>query len=184
MSAARDRLLDAAAALFGERGYECVGINEIIARASIAKATFYQHFPSKEELCAAWLRDKAEKAVSAQRALLDDPRPVRVRLEEHFDRLAEAMEQKGFPGCPFCVTAAMTPPGSGLRAPVEEHRAQARIAWRELASQHEPRKKKARQLGDGWFLLHTGAITEAQSVRARWPIKRAKRAALVLGGWK
>ncbi len=80
MSAARDRLLKAAAALFGERGYECVGINEIIAKADVAKATFYQHFPSKEQLCAAWLRDEAERSVCIQQKLLEDPRPVKERL--------------------------------------------------------------------------------------------------------
>lgn len=175
--------MSAAASLFGERGYECVGINEIIAKAGIAKATFYQHFPSKEQLCAAWLREEAERSVEAQHRLLSDPRPVVERLEERFDGLKSWLEVGNFAGCPFCVTAAMTQPDSGLRVPVEEYREQAREFWRELASQHEPAKKKARQLGDAWFLLYTGAATEAQNVRALWPVKRAKRAALALGGW-
>lgn len=181
--AARDRLLNAAALLFGERGYECVGINEIIAKAEVAKATFYQHFPSKEKLCAAWLEQEADKSVAAQEKLLDDPRPVKERLEDRFDGLKEWLEKDDFSGCPFCVTTAMTQPGSGLRVPVEDYRAQARDFWRKLAAQHESGNKKSRQLGDAWFLLYTGAATEAQNVRALWPVKRAKRAALALGGW-
>jgi len=183
MSAAKTRLLEAAGNLFGERGYECVGINEIIAKANVAKATFYQHFPSKEALCAAWLDAQAEESGAAQAELLEDPRPVKERLESRFDHLHDWLEARDFPGCPFCVTTAMTPPDSGLREPVEAYRAQARAFWRELAAQHEPSKKKAKQLGDAWFLLHTGAATEAQNVRAFWPVKRAKRAALTMGGW-
>ena len=183
VTAARDRLLNAAGTLFGERGYECVGINEIIAKADVAKATFYQHFPSKEMLCAAWLNDEAEKSARSQEQLLADPRPVKERLEERFDGLQDWLEQGNFPGCPFCVTAAMTQPDHGLRGPVETYRAQTRAFWQELASQHEPGKKKAKHLGDAWFLLHTGAATEAQNVRALWPVKKAKRAALLLGGW-
>lgn len=183
MSAARDRLLKAAGDLFGERGYECVGINEIITKADVAKATFYQHFPSKQALCAAWLEQLAALSEASQKALLNDPRTVKERLESRFEALQTWLEKGDFPGCPFCVTASMTPPDSGLRTPVEAYRTNARNFWRKLASQHEPSKKKAKHLGDAWFLLHTGAATEAQNVRSLWPVKKAKRAALMLGGW-
>lgn len=183
MSAARDRLLKAAGQLFGERGYECVGINEIIAKADVAKATFYQHFPSKEALCRAWLDGRATHSQQALKDLLRDPRPVKERLESRFEGLKAWLEEGNFPGCPFCVTAAMTPPNSGLRVPVEAYRALARAFWRELAAQHESNTKKAKHLGDAWLLLYTGAATEAQNVRTLWPVKKAKRAALMLGGW-
>jgi len=182
-SAARDRLLETAGRLFGERGYACVGINEIIARAGVAKATFYQHFPSKEALAIAWLEAEGERTRRADRELLDDERPVRERLEARFDELRAWLKRGGFRGCPFCVTTAMTPPDSALRQPVETYREQGRDFWRQLAAQHEPNSKRARDLGDAWFLLHTGAMTEAHNLASPWPVKKAKRAALALAGW-
>src|SRR5260370_11629834 len=52
---ARDRLLDAASELFYEHGVHTVGIDTIIERAAVAKATLYSAFGSKEELVRAYL---------------------------------------------------------------------------------------------------------------------------------
>jgi AcrR family transcriptional regulator len=47
---ARQRLLDSAYELFSRRGVRDVGIDEILARSGVAKATLYRHFPSKDDL--------------------------------------------------------------------------------------------------------------------------------------
>ncbi len=59
---ARDRILETAGELFFQRGYSGVGINEIIEKAGTAKASFYQHFPSKESLCEAWLQEMHDRS--------------------------------------------------------------------------------------------------------------------------
>lgn len=46
----RRRLLDAARALFGQRGYEAISIEEITARAGTASGAFYIYFRSKRQL--------------------------------------------------------------------------------------------------------------------------------------
>ena len=55
-----DRILAAAYELFSTRGVRDVGVNELIERSGVAKATFYRHFPSKDSLVFAFLelRDK------------------------------------------------------------------------------------------------------------------------------
>jgi AcrR family transcriptional regulator len=40
----RENVLDAAYELFNQRGTRAVGVDAIIARAGVAKATFYHHF--------------------------------------------------------------------------------------------------------------------------------------------
>jgi AcrR family transcriptional regulator len=53
----RDRILAAAGRLFSERGVRGTGVDTIIEASRVAKATFYRHFPSKDELIVAWLED-------------------------------------------------------------------------------------------------------------------------------
>ena len=57
-SEVKNRIIETASLLFYKNGYNSTGINEIISEAGIAKATLYNHFKSKEELCLAYLRFK------------------------------------------------------------------------------------------------------------------------------
>ncbi len=52
---ARERLLAAAEELFYEEGVHTVGIDRVIERAGVAKATLYSAFGSKDELVRAYL---------------------------------------------------------------------------------------------------------------------------------
>ena len=73
----REQLLEAAAALFAERGFHAVGIDDIGAAAGISGPGVYRHFPSKQALLEA-LCDRAmtrmlrgARGISASQ---DDPR--------------------------------------------------------------------------------------------------------------
>lgn len=63
------RLLDAAAAEFGERGFHEASVSSITARAGVALGSFYTYFDSKDEVFTALVRD-----MSAQ--VRDRVRPV------------------------------------------------------------------------------------------------------------
>ncbi len=52
---ARERLLAAAQELFYEEGINTVGIDRVIERAGVAKASLYDCFGSKDELICAYL---------------------------------------------------------------------------------------------------------------------------------
>ncbi|WP_019961103.1 TetR/AcrR family transcriptional regulator [Woodsholea maritima] len=47
---ARDALLDAALAVFREKGYSATSVDDVCARAGVTKGAFFHHFKSKEEL--------------------------------------------------------------------------------------------------------------------------------------
>src|ERR1700678_4045441 len=47
---ARERLAEAAFALFGERGYEQTSIDDITERAGLGRTTFFRHYRSKEDV--------------------------------------------------------------------------------------------------------------------------------------
>src|SRR3990167_5152781 len=56
-SRARMRILKTASDLFYRQGYRSTGTNEIIKKAEVAKASFFYHFPTKEVLALAYLKD-------------------------------------------------------------------------------------------------------------------------------
>lgn len=98
---AAERLLDAAARLFYTRGVSNVGINEIIARAGVARMTLYHHYPSKDDLVKAVLeRRRLERAAWLARADERAADPKRRALAV-FDLLAEWFETPDYRGCPL-----------------------------------------------------------------------------------
>lgn len=57
----RRRILDAALAEFGSRGFADTGIVEITRRAKVALGTFYTYFDSKDEVFRALVHDMSEQ---------------------------------------------------------------------------------------------------------------------------
>src|SRR6202035_1080275 len=55
---ARERLLEAANELFYDEGVHTVGIDRVIERAGVAKASLYNTFGSKDELVRAYLQTR------------------------------------------------------------------------------------------------------------------------------
>jgi AcrR family transcriptional regulator len=66
-------LIEAAQALFFEKGYDATSVDEIIRRAGISKGAFYYYFPSKEAVLEALAERMAVAAIERVQPLLDDP---------------------------------------------------------------------------------------------------------------
>ena len=76
-----DVILDAASELMLERGYADTSIDDIIERVGVARATLYQHFPSKEAIAVQVIVREMERGEAEIRAL-DPAMPVAERLAE------------------------------------------------------------------------------------------------------
>lgn len=135
-SAARDRILETAFRLFYAKGIRAVGVDLIIAESGVAKATFYKHFPAKDDLVVAYL-DKVDAIWSGQlrdaaAAVGPDPADQLVGL---FDALGSACRRDGYRGCAFINAAAESQPGTPVHERTVAHKA-AVLAWiRGLAEQ-------------------------------------------------
>jgi AcrR family transcriptional regulator len=68
----RRRLVDAAQALFRERGLD-VGVAEIAQRAGVGRGTLFRNFPTKQDLIAAIVIERMAEATEYGRKLLDAP---------------------------------------------------------------------------------------------------------------
>ncbi|WP_319447247.1 MULTISPECIES: TetR/AcrR family transcriptional regulator [unclassified Mycobacterium] len=69
----RTELLDQALALFLERGYENVSLNDLLANESTSKGAFYHYFPSKEALVTALAERSAAEAFEALQPIFAQP---------------------------------------------------------------------------------------------------------------
>lgn len=120
-STARQRILGTATRLFYSEGVHSVGIDRIIAEARVAKATFYNHFPSKDDLVRCYVEEQDRIGRASLGALAKGaPRDSLIAL---FDTIGEAAVQPGYRGCPFLNAAAEYPdPATPVRQAIEAHR--------------------------------------------------------------
>jgi len=132
----RERILSAAIQLFYERGFQAVGLDQVVAQAGVTKTTFYKHFESKDALmlAAVELRDRWEMEAwgRAARELGGDD-PAR-QLLAFFDVLEVWFNDAQFRGCIFINTAAEFPDRNDpIHRAAASHKRDNRDAWRDLA---------------------------------------------------
>jgi AcrR family transcriptional regulator len=158
---ARDRILDAAEALFYEDGLH-VGISRIIARAEVNPNTLYRHFPSKDLLVAAALEKWSVEWLHWLRQSTDRPGgPPETRIAALWDTLDEWFATDGFRGS-FIVNAAAVlggRPAHPARAVIARHRLALHRVLEDLARSAGARPPSG--LADDLQVLLDGAIAMA-----------------------
>jgi len=175
-SAARERILDTAFRLFYARGIRAVGVDLIIAESGVAKATFYKHFPAKDELVLAYL-DRVDEIWTGQlhaaaEAAGPDPADQLVGL---FDALGTACRREGYRGCAFINAAAETAPGTPVHERTVAHK-QSVLDWvRDLAAQAGADDPDA--LARALTLLLDGGLSDGALAADPAAAQAAKRAA-------
>src|SRR3954463_6663587 len=90
---ARAKLLAAAGELFYEEGVQSVGIEKVIERAGVAKATLYGNFKGKDDLVRAYLAERhavRQANILARQAQVSAPRD---KLLAVFDALDDALSR-------------------------------------------------------------------------------------------
>lgn len=175
---ARERLLAAADELFYEEGLHAVGIDRVIERAGVAKASLYNIFGSKEELIRAYLDAKH----AARRARLENHllryRTPREKLLGVFDLQSEIAGEQGFRGCAFIRASSELAPGSPLKQVCDLTRAWLRGVLRDLA--RDAGAQHPEQLAGQLVLLYDGAAVAAQMDGERDAARRARATAAAL----
>jgi AcrR family transcriptional regulator len=118
VSEARERLLRTASALFYAEGIRAVGVDRVIEEAGVTRATFYRHFPSKDDLVVAYLRVVHDAVQAASGDEVGEPRLRRV-----IGTMGEMVCAPGFRGCSFINAAAeFADPDSPVHRAVAAHR--------------------------------------------------------------
>jgi len=178
----REKLVETAARLFYAQGYQATGINQIIDEASVCKASFYNHFKTKEELLIAWLERSHSQAMSALRQRLAQAGTPRDQLAEFFRFQEERLEGSGFRGCPFMNTLAEVP---GADEKVREIMRWHISAQRQLLEEFVARatrdqkleKERAAGLVDDLEVIIHGGMTAARATGAFRGLRHAQKMA-------
>ncbi len=134
-ASARNRLLDAADELFYAEGVQTVGIDRIIERAGVAKASLYNLFGSKEELVAAYLASRHDRTTSRLTEAIEKVDDPRQKILAVFDAQAQQYEQSDFNGCAFIAASTEAPTGGLVEQAADQFRAWIRALFTDLAEQ-------------------------------------------------
>ena len=167
--------------LFGAEGYRAVGIDRIIAEADVAKTTLYKHFPSKDDLILAVLkendRDVLEMFSRSIRLATSKGKPG---LEGFFAALKKWFQSPEFRGCVFinaAVEMADAAHPSSQFATQHKHDF-GKLLHEAVTADHG--RKVADAVSPAIMLLVEGAITTAQMRSEPKSADVAKKAAISL----
>ena len=177
---ARQRILDTAYELFSRRGIRAVGVEEVIVRADVAKATLYRHFPSKDDLVLAFLelREQRWTRQLVEAGARERGNTAEEQLLAIFDVFHDWFQQADYEGCSFVKVLLETadrehPSG---KASVQ-HLENIRTIVRTLAEEAGLRDPETFALS--WHILMKGAIVQAAE-GDRKAAQRAKEMARLL----
>ena len=156
-SAAGERILATATDLFISTGIRSVGVDRLIAESGVARATFFRHFPTKDDLVVAFLEARAADARQELTAIRNAPGGARALLAEIAAGSKQGMGSADFRGCEYINTAAeYCDPNHIVRVVVDRHRAWVRDIMADSLTElaHPSPGATAEVL----FTMRTGAI--------------------------
>jgi AcrR family transcriptional regulator len=159
----RQRILDTAYELFSRHGVRAVGVDQLIEQADVAKATFYRHFRSKDDLVLAFLDEREQRWtrewVEAEARRRGDT--AEQQLLAIFDLFDEWFHRDDFEGCSF-VNVLLEfggTNGHALGRAAAEHLENIRTVVHTLAEEaglHDPTS-----FALSWHILMKGSIVQA-----------------------
>jgi AcrR family transcriptional regulator len=176
----REKILVTASNLFESRGIQASGVDTIIAEAGIAKATLYKHYPSKNLLVTAYLRDKSDRFYEWLNSRLVSKKENSVEI---LITLCELVEQwimtPEFHGLPFHIASVEFP---NPDHPINQYSAVLAVELQgylaKIAATAGAKDPEA--LGQQLTILFEGAALVERLSPGAGAAKRAKNAAITL----
>ena len=158
---ARERILETAYELFARRGIRAVGVDEVVARADVAKATLYRHFPTKNALILAFLERREQRwtvawveAEARRRGATPEEQLLAI-----FDLFDEWFHTADFEACSFINVLVEMGPDHVVGQASIAHLAKIREVVRALAAEAGLRDTEA--FAHSWHILMKGSIVAA-----------------------
>jgi len=157
----KEKLLQTAAHLFYQHGYRAIGVDTIASESGIGKMTLYRHYPSKDELILAYLRESNDEFWGYFERSTKEAPTARGKLLAFFEALQSYVLSPECYGCPFINVATEYPEvGYAGHQVAVEHKQTVRARFIQLAEEAEAQHPEA--LANGLLLLMDGAYMAAR----------------------
>lgn len=176
----RDRVVETACELLYRQGFRATGINQIIRESGVAKASFYDHFKSKDDLLGAYVEEMARRELAEVRCeVMAFPTP-RERFFGPLSILPPWFEATEYRGCPFQIAASEMPRNDQrVQRALRMHREQLRLLFHEITAAlvvdtPELAGTDVALLADSYMLTFEGVVALTTVVRQPWPVERAR----------
>lgn len=180
---ARERILATARDLFYHNGYRATGVNEIIEKARVAKATFFAHFPTKENLAVAYLEGLHRQEAANLLAFVNQAESPKERFLAVIRWIDPWIRSNDLRGCGFLNIVPEAPdPRSPLRKQAKAHYEVLRGLLRDLAGDLVRSDPDAYgmldpdRLADVTLLVLVGSIALSEISRDPWPARTGAQA--------
>jgi len=173
-------IITTAGNLFYTNGYNSTGINEIIEKCDIAKATLYGHFKSKEDICVAYLEQRHYSFMESLKGYVSRRKRGKNQLLALFDQLQDMYREENFQGCWGQKTLGeLSPKQKKILGVIQKQKKDLLLFLGEVVDENLPNISKAEieKISGGLYLLYESAITESHLFKNDWPIYLAKNIA-------
>jgi AcrR family transcriptional regulator len=164
----KERILEKTFTLFHKQGYNATGINQIIEEAKVAKASFYQHFKSKEDLCVAFLNQRHDFWFDELQKFTLNEKGIQSKVLASFDFLIFMNKNENFRGCSFLNILSEIPTDNvKILNVIQSHKSDLRAYFKDILAD--------RLLSDHVYLLFESCIIESQLFKSNHLIEQSKK---------
>ena len=167
MSSPRERILETAAVLFHQQGYNSTGINQIIQEAKVAKASFYQHFKSKDDLCVEFLQVRHHYWFAELSNFISHAENPKEKIIAAFDFIIYMNEKEDYRGCSFLnILSEISKKQENILVVIQSHKNDLRNFFNGLTNNE--------LLATHIYLLFESSIIESQLFKSNEIVTQSK----------
>lgn len=167
MNSPRERILERAFVLFHHQGYNSTGINQIISEANVAKASFYQHFKSKDDLCIEFLNVRHKYWFNNLSDFTSKSESMKGKVLEAFEFIIHMNKRENFRGCSFLnILSEISKEQEGILNVIQAHKNDLRVFFSQLIEDE--------LLATHIYLLFESSIIESPLFKSNEIVNKAK----------
>ena len=167
MSLPKERILETASILFHQQGYNSTGINQIISEAKVAKASFYLHFKSKDELCVEYLNRRHQYWFEELIQCTSPSKNAKEKVLSAFDFIISMNDKENFRGCSFLnILSEISSQQEVILKVIQNHKMDLKNFFKQMM--------KDEVLGNHVYLLFESSIIESQLFKSNDLVYQSK----------
>ncbi len=175
----RNKIIQAAFELFYQQGYQATTVDQIIERSGVSKPTVYSYFPSKEDLCVAYMKERHARELDSLANSLKQEKTVKDRYLGVMRWMQKGLIASEYRGCGFFNMVSEIPDPKNpivheAKNFVDQFRGIIKERVEELrASDEKYQGLDPDRIADAYYLIVGGSIMGSQEYRDSWPTDRA-----------